>query len=327
MPRTATRAHHDHQDAPVGPRAEPPGRVVSLLPSATEIVHALDAGDRLVGVTFECDHPAEARSRAAVVVGGADTAGMTPAEIDASVRARAAAGEDLYTLDEGALHGLDPDLVLTQDLCRVCALPSDVVEDALAHLGCSAAQVLALDPSSLEDVLGTVLTVGEALGVPERAAAVVAGLRGRLDTVAGAVAPSLAARPRPRVVVVEWVDPPFVAGHWVPDLVSAAGGTEVCGRPGSRSVATSWADVAAAAPDLVVVAPCGYHLDAAAEQAVVVASALTDAGLPEVPVWAIDADGLVVRPGPRLVDGVEALAAVLHPGALTLDPAAVRRVR
>lgn len=306
------------QPAPLAPR-----RVVSLLPSATEIVYALGASDRLVGVTFECDHPADPRTRHAVVVGGTDTSGMTPAEIDASVRERAAAGEDLYTLHEGALRGIDPDLVLTQDLCRVCALPSDVVDDALRHLGCSA-DVVALDPASLDEVLGTVTTVGEALGLAVVAASVVAGLQDRLEAVAAAVA----GRPRPRVAVVEWVDPPFVAGHWVPDLVTAAGGEEVCGVPGGRSVTTTWADVVAAAPDLVVVAPCGYHLDAAAGQALVVADALAAAGAPAVPVWAIDADGLVVRPGPRLVDGVEALAAVLHPDVLgTPDPAAVRQVR
>lgn len=294
---------------------------MSLLPSATEIVYALGASDRLVGVTFECDHPASARTDHTVVVGGQDTSAMTPAEIDASVRARAAVGEDLYTLHEGALRGLDPDLVLTQDLCRVCALPSDVVDDALAHLGCSA-DVVALDPGSLDEVLETVRTVGHALGLAERAADVVAGLRQRLDAVAARVE----GRPRPRVVVVEWVDPPFVAGHWVPDLVAAAGGTEVCGRPGARSVTTTWADVAAAAPDLVVVAPCGYHLDAAAEQATVALDALSAAGA-VVPVWAIDADGLVVRPGPRLVDGVEALAAVLHPDVMGVpDPAAARRI-
>ncbi len=300
-----------------------PQRVVSLLPSATEIVYALGAADRLVGVTFECDHPATARTRHAVVVGGTDTSGMTPAQIDAQVRARAAAGEDLYTLHEGALRGIDPDLVLTQDLCRVCALPSDVVDDALAHLGCSA-DVVALDPGSLDEVLATVLTVGGVLGLGERAEGVVGGLRARLDDVATAVT----GRPRPRVAVVEWVDPPFSAGHWVPDLVTAAGGQEVLGTAGARSVTTTWADVVAAAPDLVVVAPCGYHLDAAAEQALVVVDALTAAGAPDVPVWAVDADGLVVRPGPRLVDGVEALAAVLHPDALgDPDPAAVRRVR
>ncbi|MFC3688217.1 ABC transporter substrate-binding protein [Aquipuribacter hungaricus] len=318
----ADRADALTSTSPATAVADRPRRVVSLLPSATEIVHVLGAGDRLVGVTFECDHPATARTDAAVVVGGVDTAGMTPAEIDASVRSRAAAGEDLYTLHEGALRGIDPDLVLTQDLCRVCALPSDVVDEALAHLGCTA-DVLALDPSSLDDVLGTVLTVGDALGVPEQAAAVVASLRARLAAVAAAVA----GRPRPRVAVVEWVDPPFVAGHWVPDLVVAAGGEEVCGLPGARSVTTTWADVVAAAPDVVVVAPCGYHLDAAAEQALVVADALAAAGLPGVPVWAVDADGLVVRPGPRLVDGVEALAGLLHPDILPLDPAAVRRVR
>jgi iron complex transport system substrate-binding protein len=305
-----TARGHVPLDVPADDRADPaaarPRRVVSLLPSATEIVHALGAGDRLVGVTFECDHPVDARSRAAVVVGGTDTAGMTPAQIDASVRARTAAGEDLYTLHEGALRAMDPDLVLTQDLCRVCALPSDVVDEALAHLGCSA-DVLALDPSSLEDVLGTVLTVGEALGVPERASALLDGLRSRLAAVAAAVAPSLAARPRPRVVVVEWVDPPFVAGHWVPDLVAAAGGVEVCGRPGARSVTTTWAEVAAAAPDVVVVAPCGYHLDAAAEQAVVVADALAPAlaaaGRPPVPVWAVDATGSSSAPVPAWSTG------------------------
>lgn len=300
-----------------------PSRIVSLLPSATEVVYALGAADRLVGVTFECDHPASARTDHAVVVGGTDTSGMTPAEIDAQVRARAAAGEDLYTLHEGALRGIDPDLVLTQDLCRVCALPSDVVDDALAHLGCSA-EVLALDPASLDDVLGTVLTVGRALGLEQRAAQVVGALRARLDVVAGRVA----GRARPRVAVVEWVDPPFVAGHWVPDLVTAAGGEEVCGRPGGRSVATTWEELVRARPDVVVVAPCGYHLDAAAEQAVVVADALSGAGLPGAAVWAVDADGLVVRPGPRLVDGVEALAGVLHPDVVgPPDPTAVRQVR
>ncbi|WP_380168782.1 ABC transporter substrate-binding protein [Jannaschia sp. R86511] len=300
-----------------------PQRVVSLLPSATEIVYALGAADRLVGVTFECDHPAAARSDHAVVVGGSDTTGLTPREIDAQVRARAAAGEDLYTLHEGALRGLDPDLVLTQDLCRVCALPSDVVDDALAHLGCSA-DVLALDPASLDDVLDTVLTVGAALGEAARAEAVVAGLRDRLRAVADAVA----GRDRPRVVVVEWVDPPFAAGHWVPDLVGAAGGLEVLGTPGGRSVTTGWAEVVAARPDVVLVAPCGYHLDAAVEQAQEVVRALAAAGAPDVAVWAVDADGLVVRPGPRLVDGVEAFARILHPQALGApEAAAARRVR
>jgi iron complex transport system substrate-binding protein len=292
-------------------------RLVSLLPSATEIVYALGLGQDLAGVTFECDEPPSARAEKAIVVGGLDTSGMAPADIDRYVRTQLAAGRDLYTLHAQALAGLAPDLILTQDLCRVCALPSGHVTDALDYLGCRA-DVLTLDPHSLEEVLESVLLVGRRAGVPERAALLVAGLRARLD----AVAASVAGLRRPRVAVVEWVDPPFTAGHWVPDLVAAAGGQPVAGRAGMPSVQTTWASVSGAAPDLVVVAPCGYHLAGAAEQARIVAAAL-----PGVPVWAIDADGIVVRPGPRLVNGVEALAAVIHPQAVpAAPPGAVQRV-
>lgn len=288
-------------------------RVVSLLPSATEIVYALGLADNLVGVTFECDHPAPARADKAVVVGGRDTRGMTPAEIDAYVKDRMAAGEDLYTLHADALARLNPDLILTQDLCRVCALPSGHVTDALDHLGCRA-DVLTLDPYTVDDVLDTIHAVGARTGVPDRAARVVDALRARLAAVAAAVRD----RPQPRVAVVEWVDPPFTAGHWVPGLVRAAGGEPVAARPGARSVQTTWAEFVDAAPDLIVVAPCGFHLDGAIEQARAVVAAL-----PGRPVWAIDADGLVVRPGPRIVDGVEAIAAILHPDAVPAPPPGV----
>jgi iron complex transport system substrate-binding protein len=292
-------------------------RLVSLLPSATEIVYALGLGGQLVGVTFECDEPPAARAEKTVVVGGLDTKGMTPAEIDRYVRGQLASEAELYTLHARALAGLAPDLIITQDLCRVCALPTGQVADALDYLGCQA-DVLSLDPHSLDEVLESIVTVGRRTGVAERAGRLAGGLRGRLAQVAGQVA----GRPRPRVAVAEWVDPPFTAGHWVPDLVRAAGGLPVAGRAGRPSVQTTWAEMAAAEPDLVVVAPCGYHLDGAAEQAAAAAAAL-----PGVPVWAIDADGIVVRPGPRLVTGVEALAAVLHPGAVPpAPPGAVRRV-
>ena len=281
-------------------------RLVSLLPSATEIVYALGLGDDLVGVTFECDEPPAARTDKTVVVGGRDTRGMTPAAIDDYVRGQLSAGGDLYTLHAGALAGLDPDLILTQDLCRVCALPSGQVTDALDHLGCRA-DVVSLDPYSLDEVLATFLRVGEAAGVPARAEALVAGLRSRLDRVAAAVA----GRPRPRVAVVEWVDPPFTAGHWVPDLVTAAGGEPVAARAGERSVQVTYAEMAAAHPEVVLVTPCGFHLDGAVEQARAVVP-----HFPGAAVWALDGDGLIVRPGPRLVDGVEAIAAVLHPGAV-----------
>ncbi|MBN1092111.1 ABC transporter substrate-binding protein [Blastococcus sp. TML/M2B] len=291
-------------------------RIVSLLPSATEIVYALGLGDQLVGVTFECDEPAAARQEKSVVVGGLDTAGLGPAEIDAAVRARVAAGEDPYTLHAGALAALDPDVVLTQDLCRVCALPAGRVDEAVAHLGCRA-DVVTLDPHTLEDVLATIGTVGERAGVPARADELVTALRARLAAVGARVA----GRPRPRVAVVEWVDPPFPAGHWVPDLVTAAGGEPVACRPGQRSAPVDWAEFAAADPEVVVVAPCGFGLGGAVEQAATVAQ-----HLPGVPVWAVDGNAVVVRPGPRLVDGVETLAAVLHPEPGAAPPPLAVRV-
>jgi iron complex transport system substrate-binding protein len=267
-------------------------------------------GEDLVGVTFECDEPPAARAEKTVVVGGRDTSGMTPGEIDSYVRAQFASGADLYTLHAQALAGLHPDLILTQDLCRVCALPSGHVDDALNHLGCQA-DVLSLDPHSLDEVLDSILTVGQRAGVPDRAIRLVDALTARLARTAARVT----GRHRPRVALVEWVDPPFTAGHWIPDLISAAGGNPVAARPGVPSVQTHWPAIAAQAPDLVVVAPCGYHLPGAIDQARSVAQ-----HLPGVPLWAIDADGIVVRPGPRLVNGVEALAWIMHPDAVPAPP-------
>ena len=281
-------------------------RIASLLPSATEWVYALGLDDDLVAVTFECDHPAQARTDKQVVVGGLDTSGSTPAEIDAAVRARAEAGEDLYTLDEQALTALVPDVVLTQDLCRVCALPAGAVEQALDAVGCPGT-VVTLDPHRLDDVLRGALDVAVACGLPERGQALHARLRARLD----AVTRQVAGRPRPRVLVLEWTDPPFLAGHWVPDLVEAAGAEPVLASPGDRSTTCTWDDVADVDVDTVVVAPCGFGLRDAADQARAVAARLPkDARL-----LAVDAGAVVTRPGPRVVDGVEALAAAFHPEA------------
>jgi iron complex transport system substrate-binding protein len=286
--------------------------MVSLLPSATEIVYALGLGEQLVGVTFECDEPERARLENTIVVGGRDTPSMTPAAIDAYVRDRLARGQDLYTLHTGALAGLTPDLILTQDLCRVCAVPAGHVEDALAHLGCHA-EVVTLDPHTLDEVLDTIRAVGQHARASDAAETLVTTLRARLSAVAARVA----GRARPKMAVVEWTDPPFTAGHWVPDLVTAASGEPVAAEPGGRSQQTSWAAIAAAEPDVILVAPCGFGLDAAASQARAVADQLP----PAIPVWAIDANGLVVRPGPRLVDGVEAIAAILHPDQVSSPPA------
>lgn len=281
-------------------------RIVSLLPSTTEILFAIGAGDDVVGVTFECDTPAEARSRH-VVSTSAMPEGLSPAAIDAFVATALAAGDDLYHLDEGALRGLDAELVITQDLCAVCAVDVSVVDDALAHLGCTA-QVLTTDPHTLEQVLGCVLTLGVATGREPAATALVASLRERIAVVRAHVE----GRRRPRVVVLEWTDPPYAPGHWVPEMVELAGGECVLGVAGARSTRVLWEAVHEAQPEVVVVAPCGYDRPAAQAQA----DALVTAGLlPDgVLVHAVDANAAWARPGPRLVDGIEELAGVLHPG-------------
>jgi iron complex transport system substrate-binding protein len=292
-------------------------RIVSLLPSATEIVIGLGLADELVGVTFECDHPPDPRLGRQVVVGGLDTHDLTPAAIDAVVREKVAAGDDLYRLDEDRFRACDPTHVLTQDLCRVCALPAGDADAAMARLGC-AAEVTTLDPHTLDDVLATITETGRALGVTDRAEAMVAALRERL----AAVARRVDGTPRPKVFVLEWSDPPFLSGHWVPDLVAAAGAEPVLARAGERSVPTDWATITAHDPDVVVVAPCGFDLDGASSQAESVLDRLPD----RAEVWAIDADGVIVRPGPRLVDGVEALASIVHPGGDDAHPS-TRRIR
>ena len=278
-------------------------RIVSLLPATTEILFALGAGDDVVGVTFECDHPPEARRRR-VVSTSAMPEGLTPREIDDFVTAAVGRGEDLYHLDEGALAGLDADLVVTQDLCAVCAVDVSVVDEALAHLGCTA-EVLTVDPHTLEEVLDSVLLLGRATGHEAAATTLVAGLRERVEAVVRRVAD----RPRPRVMLLEWTDPPFAPGHWIPEMLALAGGTPLLGRAGEKSRRTTWEDVRAARPDVVVVAPCGYDLPGSRA----LADDLVGLGvLPDVPVHAVDANASWARPGPRLLDGIEELALLLH---------------
>ncbi len=282
-------------------------RIVSLLPSTTEIVFELGLADQLAGVTFECNFPPEARQGRAIVVGGMDTAHLTPLEIDELVRQRLAQGDDLYSLDEEALTRCDPDLILSQDLCRVCAVSSGNVDEAVARLGCHA-EVLQIDPQTLDEVIDSIQTVADAAGVSERGRQVIAGLRNRLERLQQSIASRLAGEKLPTVFVLEWTDPPFVGGHWVPDVVSAAGGAPVLARPGGKSIPTTWDDIARADPDHIVVAPCGYGLAGAVAQA----REILDRLPARAQVWAIDADAVMVRPGPRLVDGAEALAAAFH---------------
>jgi iron complex transport system substrate-binding protein len=275
-------------------------RIVSLLPSATEIVYALELDDQLLGVTDECDWPPAARDKR-VVVRSRQPSGMTPGQIDEWVRAEAPNG-GLYRLDDAAIAEIAPELLLTQDLCRVCAVPTGDVDAALARIGC-AAEVVTLEPQRLDDVIASVADVANAAGEPDRGTGLVAALRGRLAAVAEAVGRS---RSVP-TLVLEWLDPPYTAGHWVPDVVAAAGGEPLLGDPGGRSRPSTWDAVLATDPEVVVLAPCGLPSAEAVEQA----AELVPPSLLRRRVVAVD----LARPGPRLVDCVEALAAVLHPDA------------
>jgi iron complex transport system substrate-binding protein len=295
-------------------------RILSLLPSATEIVYALGLEDELVGVTHECDWPPEARAKPAVTASAVPPA-ASPADIDALVSATLAGGAPLYRLDDRLVQELRPELVLTQDLCAVCAVPSGHVDEALRTIGCSA-EVLSLDPASLDDVLDCLRRVGRATGTESRAEQVVAHLQRRIAAVGRAVA----GRRRPPTFVLEWSDPPFTAGHWVPDMVEAAGGDPVLASAGAPSVRVAWSSIARACPEVVVFAPCGYDLDQAAAEAGRLLARPELSGARTILV--ADASACFSRPGPRLVDGVEALASALHPGAgLDPRPEVVQRVR
>jgi iron complex transport system substrate-binding protein len=282
-------------------------KIVSLLPSATEIVFALGIGDQLSGVSFECDFPAAART--VPVVSGTSLEldrPRTAAEVDAEVSAKVAAGDSIYTLDAAQIRAIDPDVILAQDLCQVCAVPSGQVEEALDVIGCRA-EVVSLDPEGLDDVIECIVQVGRATGTEGVATGLVAGLRRRLD----AVRRQVVNHPPQRVFVLEWSDPPFNAGHWVPEMVEVAGGEPVLAAARERSRRLTWEEVGAEKIDVTVFSPCGFDLSGAVEQA---ATFLDRPDLPDLGrVVAVDANAYFSRPGPRVVDGVELLARLLDP--------------
>lgn len=286
-------------------------RIVSLLPSATEIVCELGLGDDLVGVTHECDHPPLVAGLPKV------TRTLVPhdagsREIDALVRERLKTQRALYTLDLPTLERLAPDLIVTQALCDVCAVAEAEVTAAACSLP-GRPRVINLEPVSLEDVLDTLRAVGRAAGAPGRAETVVAGLRRRVGAVA---ARSDGVAARPRVVLLEWLDPPFSCGHWSPELVRLAGGDEVIGRAGTPSRTLAWEEVGAARPDVLAVACCGFSLDRTLADVPALAARPGWADLPAVRagrVYVTDGNAYFSRPGPRLVDSLEVLAHALHP--------------
>jgi iron complex transport system substrate-binding protein len=284
-------------------------RIVSLVPNGTEILFALGAGAQVVGVSHECDYPEEARRRP-ILTGSALAPRMSAAEVDAAVAAQVASGASLYTLDEARIAELAPDLVVTQNLCPVCAVSTAQVDGAIRPLP-RCPDLLSLDPRSLEDVLSDIRRVGAATGRAAEAEALVANLERRLAAVRARVA----GRPRPRVAALEWLDPPFAGGHWVPEMIAIAGGEDALNRPGEGSRRLSWDEVAAADPEVVVAMPCGYDAAGAQAQIDLVADRPEWRRLRAVQagrVAAVDANGCFSRPGPRLVDGVERLAQIFH---------------
>jgi len=275
-------------------------RIVSFLPAGTEIVHALGAGGDLVGRSHECDYPDSVRALPVVSKPTIDLDGLNQAEIDAAVSGRLAAGESLYVVDEILLRELAPDVILTQDLCQVCAPSGNELTRALKSLP-SNPTVIYLTPRTLAEIDENIIAVGEAIGCAAEAHALVARNRERVERVR--VSTRAAAR-RPRVAFLEWTDPLFCAGHWVPEMIEIAGGDDQLGRPGADSVRMSWDDVHRWAPEIVVVAPCGYHLAQAERMA---------RDLPPIPgaqIYPVDANAFFARPGPRYVEGIELLAKI-----------------
>lgn len=293
-------------------------RVVSLLPSATEIVHLVGAGDALVGVTHECDYPAGVEALPRLTSTPIDHQLMTSAEIDAAIEEHLTDAGSIYSLDVKLLEELKPDLILTQGICDVCAVSLGIVEREAARLP-KTPRVLSMNPVSLDGVLDVTVEVGDAVGRGAEARTKVAALRERLTRVEETVA----GLPRPRVGCIEWLDPPFSAGHWVPEMVRFAGGEELFAEAGKPSGRLAWREVFEAAPEVLVLMPCGFDAARAAREARVLPGLPGWFDLPAVKggrVWAVDANSHFSRPAPRLVEGVEILARLLHPEAFSDVP-------
>ena len=285
-------------------------RVVSLLPAATEIVAALGAFDQLVGVTHECDHPAAVTHLPRVTASAIDREANSAA-IDAEVRALASSGAPVFTLDADLVGSLAPQVLLTQSVCEVCALPEREVERAVAALAVAPA-VVSLGGTTLDGVWDDIRRVGDAIGRRAEADALIASLTARMRRVHETL--KAARAPRPRVAVIEWLDPLFVAGHWSPELVRRAGGVDVLAQPGAHSVQIDLDAVRAADPEVLLFAPCGFDVDRAAREAEALLGLDDWRWARERSVWALDGNALTSRPGPRLVDGIEVIAGVLARG-------------
>jgi iron complex transport system substrate-binding protein len=293
-------------------------RIVSFLPSATEMVCALGLEDRLVGITHECDYPPSVKRKPVVVKSAVPVETMTEAEIDKAVAERIQAGLSVYQVDEVLLRQLAPDLILVQDLCDVCAPSGNEVSRALQVLA-EKPEILHLSPKSLQGILENVRDIGQAAGGSAAAENWVTTASEKLESIA---AVTRALPSRPRVFCMEWLDPLYCSGHWVPEMVRIAGGVDQIGREGSDSVRVSWDDVLEWSPEVLVVMPCGCHLDKAVALAPKLGALPGWRDLPAVrnrQVFAVDASSYFARPGPRILEGTELLAHLIHPEAFRWD--------
>lgn len=293
-------------------------RIVSLVPHATELLFALGLGDDVVAVTHECDFPLEVLELPRVTR-DVLPAGLGAAEIDAAVRERTQQGKAIYELDEDRLEELEPDLIVTQELCAVCAVSYDDVVEVAGRLA-TAPRVVSLDPKTLGEAMGDIRTIAQATGVRDAALELVTRQRARIDAVRRAVKDADPVR----VAAIEWLDPVFVAGHWTPQIIELAGGADVLGFAGEHSEQSTWETVAAARPEVVVVMPCGYDAERSREEALRYAAELRGIGARRI--VAVDAAAYFSRPGPRLVDGLELMAHVLHPDLVPEAPGAVYEI-
>lgn len=298
-------------------------RICSLLPSATEILYALGLGDAVVGITHECDFPAEAAQKPALIRPRVDPT-AAPAEIDRQVSEIVARGESIYAVDAELLERLAPDLIVTQDLCHVCAASPDDLATALTRLP-KMPEVLSLTPRSLADVWDDIRRVGDAVEERERAEALAAALERKIAEVEARAATAMTtatASARPRVVCLEWLDPYYVGGHWVPEMVAKAGGEDVLGRAGEPSFRVTEEDVAHSEAEAIVIMPCGYNLERAAAEFCAAKIPESWKDLPAVRerrIFAVDANSYFSRPGPRLANGVAQLARIFHPELFPKD--------
>lgn len=299
-------------------------RIASFLASATEIVVALGLEDRLVAISHECDYPPRVLDRPRLSRPRFDPEGLTSGEIDHAVREAMREYGSVYEIDAAALEAVRPDLILTQAVCEVCAVPTPGVRELVREHGIGA-EVLSLDAHTLEGIFETVLQVGEAAGVPERARELVARYRARLAQVEEAVR----GEARPRVLAIEWLEPPFAPGHWTPEMIERAGGENLVGRAGAPSAQLAWEELAGYDPDVLLVMPCGYGLEASREEADRHAEALRGVAgraIASGRAYVVDGSSYFNRSGPRVVAGVEILAGLLHPGRVEVPAAGAAEV-